>query len=1427
MHKNKLIKAIKYIGLIFAIFLVATIFIGCNGNGPYPPNGGENGNGTYTPRPNPLSITAITNVNSIEEGRYALIRLDTDGVTGSASWAVANSSIVSIDQQPGNHARVNGIAAGSTTITASLGGYSIDIAVTVIPAAVFYVSHPDLNNTLRGTPFNITVTTDMRPITFTSSATTSMTVVGGGAGPGANIAIVNPIAAGVGIITVAAGGRTITIPFSVVEQNVVINDTTINLLLGEYRYVSYTPVHTTSYYIDWHTSDPTVVAVNGYGRITALRYGTADITAQIRGTAFSDSVRVNVLDATLEVTLEPSDAFMPFNSTLNLIASAVLHTQDGSQNIPLVEASPVWTSSSPNIATVVDGVVTSLSVAGETTIRLDLTWEGESFYALAQIRVDAQEVTLVGTRAEFLALRAPLTDSGATLTRRNIQLTADIDMQGYHSPTFPLLWFGWGGAFSGTLDGNGFRIFNVSARFFANGLAPAGVIRNLHVDMTLTSTFSVFGSPTTPATAAAAEVNGIIENSIFELRYIGTGASRAAVATRAGEGVEGHPSIIRNSLFKMRGATSFVAGGNPLFVDGSYSALLQNVIVYTTNNISHEPLDGVSVISGDALTQAATFSLGFSGAIWNITNGFSPRLRNAADFSVTTSLQAPEFTALETNGGTLLLNATTSEPLNRQSPLMWASDNPSLVTVNNNGVLTAIGTGTGTVTISVRSVRRSGHDIGLGADTITVTVVPPIAITPLTTYMLANSSYQLQLDSPRDFVEFISAYDGVLGVDANGLMTARLADNTVNVTVRSMLDRARYQTIAVRILPAITFSAPNNITANADSTIRLAPFVNYGGLYFEIVNGVNSANLNVGIGNRYADLIIPSGLEGNEIIVRVTSNLDYRLAAQYITIAVVDDAPVVFNLSHSNITMRASVNETFNLSFDLFNAPVGSRVVWSSNNVTAVSINNQGMVTAGVAGSAIITASLLDASDNPVLIGGVAAVRTVAVNSVVLAVTITSPAMPISPIFTAAGYHYGLPVGGLNRIFTANSTLGATFWVSNNPSVVSVNTNVAGQGVVIGVAPGSARIELVSALDLSVRAHRYIAVVGSEVDGVTRVGNNYVLENGFSFNNFINAPNIFTLNVLTAPIVLPISSSITSSVPAGIASVSVVGNRVNLTVTAPGRIVVRVGRNITGTAVAALNGGAQDIVVYVHPDSRMGFRQIGTAAELRALSTVTGTAAITANATGNFILTNNINMGGATFAGPLIGGFADAHTWPWATVFNGTLDGNGHMIYNFTARGIFQLVGPNAIIRNIHFVYSSSPGTYGPFGSASAATPFRGTIYNTIVDVNFTGGVGARGGRFGVAANGGTEGIIRDSIFILRNVTGVAGDGLFRDGNAGMLSNVFLHVAAGTPIPQEGVTIISVSQLTTAATFSTLPAHIWDLRDGHSPRLWSRVHRPV
>ena len=189
--------------LIFA--LIFALMTGCGGGG-----GGGGSPATKT-----LVSLALSPINpSISKGAVQQFTAtgtysdnSTQDVTISAAWTSSITSVATISNAAGVNGRATSVAAGTTTITAAIGGVSASTILTVTPATLLSLAVSPTNPSISlGSPQQFTVTG-----TYSDNSTQDVTISATWTSSAASVASISNTAGANGRATsVAVGTTTIT-----------------------------------------------------------------------------------------------------------------------------------------------------------------------------------------------------------------------------------------------------------------------------------------------------------------------------------------------------------------------------------------------------------------------------------------------------------------------------------------------------------------------------------------------------------------------------------------------------------------------------------------------------------------------------------------------------------------------------------------------------------------------------------------------------------------------------------------------------------------------------------------------------------------------------------------------------------------------------------------------------------------------------------------------------------------------------------------------------------------------------------------------------------------------------------------------------------------------------------------------------------------
>lgn len=323
----------------------------------------------------------------------------------TVTWMSDNQGIAMVD----SNGKVTAISLGETTITAKSGEVTATCKVTVVPTPVESITLSNASLSIaEGETATLTVTiipadATEKNIMWASSDTDVATVSANGEVTGVKVGSAT-------ITAISINGKSANCAVTVVSNIVAATSITISnieLILTEGDEATLTatvmPVDATDKSVTWTSSDPSVATVSANGAVTAVKAGTATITASSsNGKTATCTVKVDarIIDA-IDLTLSQTTAELKVGETVTLEATVIPENA--------TDKTVTWKSDNQGVSTVdSNGKVTAIYL-GEATITATC---GESTATC--------KVTVVPTSVESITLSATsldlITGETATLT---------------------------------------------------------------------------------------------------------------------------------------------------------------------------------------------------------------------------------------------------------------------------------------------------------------------------------------------------------------------------------------------------------------------------------------------------------------------------------------------------------------------------------------------------------------------------------------------------------------------------------------------------------------------------------------------------------------------------------------------------------------------------------------------------------------------------------------------------------------------------------------------------------------------------------------------------------------------------------------------------------------------------------------------------
>ena len=876
---------------------------------------------------------------------------------------------------------------------------------------------------------------------------------------------------------------------SIAVTDVTLNYNTAALAVGETKtkVATVQPQNATNRNVTWTSSNPTVATVNSNGVVTALSAGTTTIiaTTQDGGRTAVSNVTVSISVASITLNITATTLLVGESETLT---ATVLPENATNRNV-------MWSSNNPNVATVTNGIVTTLS---EGIAIITATTEDGTRTATATVTVNTPTVSVTGVTLNRTAttlivgasetLIATITPTNATnqnvTWHSNNTTIATVDANGRVVAIAP----GTATITVTTEDGTQTATATVTVN------APTVSVTNVTLNRT-TATLIVGASETLIATVIPTNAtnqnvtwrsnNTAVATVDANGRVIAVSPGTATITVTTEDGARiatcvvtvNAPTISVTGVTLNRTTTTLTVGGTETLTAtiAPANATNQNV-TWTSSNSAVATVNAngvVTAISAGTATITVTTEDGARTATATVTV-------NNPIISVTGVTLNRTATTL-TVGGTETLTATIAPANATNQNVTWTSSNSAVATVNANGVVTAISAGTATITVTTEDGARTAN----ATVTVNAPNVPVTGVTLNHNIIHLGNSETVTLtatvapaNATNQNVMWTSSNISVATVDAYGVVTAHsLGTATITATTQDGAHTASCVVIVVpvsvtgvtlnRTETSIFVGASETLTANiipAHATNRAVVW--------------HSSNPAVATVN--ANGVVTAVSVGITTITVTTADGEHTATC---TVTVLPIAVTGVTLNRNTTTMFVGGTENLVATVSPANAH-NQNVTWSSSNPSVATVDTNGQVTAVSLGTATITVTTEDGA------------RTATCVVTVMPIFVTNVTLRNSATILV----------GENRtldatILPANATNQNVTWVSSNPSVASVDAT----GRVSAISIGTATITVITE-DGNRTASTMVYTVTSTFD------HGVVIDNIRWARRNVNAPGTFADN---------------------------------------------------------------------------------------------------------------------------------------------------------------------------------------------------------------------------------------------------------------------------------------------------------------------------
>ena len=903
------------------------------------------------------------------------------------------------------------------------------------------------------------------------------------------------------LITVTTG----IVPVAVASINV--TPTTVNLTVGETHTlnVQFNPVDATNQNVTWSSDAPGVVSVAADGTIVGLTVGEAHITATSQADpskTSSSHVIVKGRDVAVSgVSISPN--------TLNLYTGATAYLSATITPLNATNQAVTWTSDAPGVADVdVNGLVTTYTAG---TVHITVTTADGGYTDTATITVTDEPImipvsgiTLTPSAvtlnvAEVRSLVATISPSNAT----NQAVTWSSSNLGVATI-----------AQDGTLTAVSAGTTTITVTSVADGTKTATCAVTVLADPGPIEPNSITLVPTA-ATIQVTEsllISYDIAPSNSHNKMVTWSSSNPGVATVDSTGFVtgasiGTTTITATTQHGNKTATcdiTVIAYTAPNILVSSIAANPKTLTLYVNDSAIVNALITPSNASNQQVAWSSgsplVASVAADGTVIALSPGVTTVTVTAQDGSNKTDTCIVTVLSRAVTGITLSpssMNVTVGytqtfapsiSPSNATNKnLIWGSSNPLVVTVDENGHITAIASGTATVTVTT-------EDGGKQAS-CTITVTAPGAI-PVYALQVVPSEWEMYPGDQKLLgviffpdsatnkgLAWASSNPAAATVDANGLVTA-VATGYAEITATAADNPAKTSTCGIAVLSGIN---PTNGVSGVD---LLAPAMGNlaAGQTRKFLAEINPPNADVqGVtwtsNNPAVATVDSTGLVTiigpGTVTITVDTNDGHYTDSVTFTVpgggggGGTTNVPVVrVDLTQTNASIQEG--QTFALFYNLYPSnATNKKIVWTNSSpdilsfaVLSEDVGLGGILVKGIhAGQSRITVTTQDGQKTASCLftvgpGG----NLIPVTSVSVSPTTLALATGESKQLTAT-------------VLPADATNKNVIWRSSNPLIAIVSAN----GTVSGVSGGTVTITAVT--EDSARTATSTVVVGGGSGG--------------------------------------------------------------------------------------------------------------------------------------------------------------------------------------------------------------------------------------------------------------------------------------------------------------------------------------------------------
>ena len=712
------------------------------------------------------------------------------------------------------------------------------------------------------------------------------------------------------------------------------------------------PQNATDKTVTWSSSNSSIVRISADGIATAIKEGQVTITAYDSAN-HSAEISITVIHTLAEsITVSPETVTLQVGAQAT-IAYNILPSTTTNKDVE-------WTIDNPAIASVQNGVIVAKSI-GTTNVKVK-TLDGSNLIASTSIIV-------VPTPAESISIsyNGPKT----LYVGQTAQLTATVMPETATDKS--VSWLSQSGAVS--VDENGLvtAVALGTARVTATNSAgqvayvdftvvptPVSSITLSYTSVQLKATETVkIEAQVAPADATDKSLTWTSSNTAVatvdangNISAVSVGQADIKAAANDASGVAAIckvtvvPTPVESVSITANGSTTLKAGQTvQLNATVLPETATDKSVVWTSSNTAIATVDNAGLVTAVAVGNASiTATAGDKSSSVNIV----------VEKTLAEAIALNRSTAAMKVTGTMQLSVVFTPETTTDKSVSWASSNPSIASVNENGLVTAHALGDCRITVTT----KDGSNVSAYCDvTVGETAAESISIEPKGPFSFkVGETVQLTAtvmpETATDKSVSWLSQSGAVSVDENGLVTA-VALGTARVTATNSAGQVAYVDFTVVPTPvtSITLSS-TSVQLKATETAKLEAQVAPADATDKSLTWTSS---NTAVATVDANGNVTAIAVG-EADIKAAANDASGVSAICKVTVVPTPVESVSITANGSTTLKAGQTVQLNATV-LPETATDKTVAWTSANTAIATVDNNGLVTSVGVGNTTITAT--------------------------------------------------------------------------------------------------------------------------------------------------------------------------------------------------------------------------------------------------------------------------------------------------------------------------------------------------------------------------------------------------------------------------------------------------------------------------------------